>query len=108
MRWHWSKPNWREAEENQNLARLRLDGLANVEDDAGGTGGKLGADEIVFDDSGRVSEAGTETQIEAELSSDEDSLRATWLRRVQNDPGEFLRIRFAYQQYRDTQEGEDD
>ena len=38
----------------------------------------------------------------------EEELRAVWLRRVENDPAEFLRARFAYQLYRDGQETADE
>jgi Ca-activated chloride channel family protein len=41
----------------------------------------------------------------------DDEMRAVWLRRVQNDPAEFLRTRFAYQLFRDqqgSQEGTDE
>jgi Ca-activated chloride channel family protein len=98
------RPAWVEAEQNLAIARARREKLAPAEDDAGGTGGKLGADEIVFDDSGRVSEAGTEVETTGGEALGEDEMRAVWLRRVQNDPADFLRARFAYQLYRDQQE----
>ncbi len=102
------KPGWPEAEQNRAIAAVRLERLAPAEDDAGGTGGKLGADEIRFDDTGRVDKAGSEVTMEAEQESSEASRRAVWLRRVQNDPGRFLEARFAYQLYRDTAgEGDD-
>lgn len=105
-----SRPGWTEAEENLAIAVARKERLAPPDDDAGGTGGQLGADEIVFDDSGRVDKAGTETTTEGGEAMSEDEMRAVWLRRVQNDPAEFLRTRFAYQLYRSEAEeqGEDD
>jgi tetratricopeptide (TPR) repeat protein len=42
------QPNWPEAEENRQLAQVRKARLERPEDDAGGTGGMLEADEIVF------------------------------------------------------------
>ena len=48
------EPGWAEAEQNRDLARARKDRLAPPESDDGGTGGQLEADEIVFDDTGRV------------------------------------------------------
>jgi len=85
-----------------------MERLAPAEDDAGGTGGMLEADEIRFDDTGRVNQGGTEVTEQGEQSANEASRRAVWLRRVQNDPGRFLETRFAYQLYRDTAgEGED-
>lgn len=102
-----ARPGWREALENRAIAEARLAALAPPESDAGGTGGELGADEIVFDDTGRVEKSGTEAVTEGEGGLSEDELRAVWLRRISNDPGEFLRARFAYQLYRSEQEGGD-
>lgn len=102
------RPGWPEAEQNREIARVRLQRLAPPEDDAGGTGGQLGADEIVFDDSGRVDKSGTEAVAEGGEALSQEELRATWLRRVENDPADFLRARFAYQLYRQEEEGEGD
>ncbi len=102
------RPSWREAEENLTIARLRLEKLAPPEDDAGGTGGQLGADEIVFDDTGRVNKSGSEEVTTGGDALSEEEMRAVWLRRVQNDPADFLRARFSYQLYREEQEGQDD
>ena len=100
---------WKQAEENLAIARARKALLAPPDTDSGGTGGQLGADEIVFDDSGRVEEGGTETQEqEGGDALSEEEMRAAWLRRVQNDPSDFLASRFAYQLYRDQQEETDD
>ena len=101
------EPGWSEAEDNQALARARLERLAPPESDAGGTGGMLEADEIVFDDTGRVDKGGTEVQEQGGESVSDEEMRATWLRRVQNDPGDFLRSRFAYQLYRQEKEDAD-
>lgn len=92
------RPDWREAQENRAIAETRLAALAPVDDDAGGTGGMLGADEIVMDDSGRVAEGGQEIVIDAgEQAVDEDAMRALWLRRVDTDPSRFLSAKFAAQ-----------
>jgi Ca-activated chloride channel family protein len=98
-----ARPEWREAQQNLAIAQARKDLLAPPGDDAGGTGGQLGADEIVFDDSGRVDQAGSEVVTEGGEALSDDEMRAVWLRRVQSDPAEFLRTRFAYQLYRDGQ-----
>lgn len=97
------RPDWAEAEQNLGIARVRLERLAPPDDDAGGTGGMLEADELVFDDTGRVNESGSEA-VTAGGEMSEEELRAVWLRRVENDPADFLRARFAYQLYRDEQE----
>ena len=104
-----ARPGWTQAEENLVVAVARKERLAPPESDEGGTGGQLEADEIVFDDSGRVDKSGTEVETTGGDALSEDEMRAVWLRRVQNDPAEFLRTRFAYQLYRDEQgEAEDE
>ena len=102
------RPDWPEAVQNREIARVRQERLKPPEDDAGGTGGMLGADEIRFDDSGRVDKGGTEVTEQGSEQMDEKSMRAVWMRRVQSDPGEFLRARFSYQLYRDEQAEADD
>jgi Ca-activated chloride channel family protein len=98
------RPGWKEADENLAIARARKEKLAPPETDSGGTGGQLGADEIVFDESGRVSKSGSDEVTEGGETLSEKELRSVWLRRVQNDPADFLRTRFSYQLYRDQQE----
>lgn len=102
------QPGWPEAVQNREIARLRLERMAPTGDDAGGTGGKLGADEIVFDDSGRVDKGGSEVETEEGEELSDEALRATWLRRSQGDTGDFLRARFAYQLFRENQAGTDE
>ena len=98
------RPDWREARENRAIARVRLEALAPAESDAGGTGGQLGADEIVMDNSGRVAASGEEQVIEAEDEvRDEASLRALWLRRVDTRPADFLAAKFDAQLARDAE-----
>lgn len=89
--------DWKNALENRDLAIARKNLMAPPDDDAGGTDGKLAANEIVFDDRAKnskneeVIEAGTGDQL-----SDEE-MRALWLRKVQTQPADFLRNKFAYQ-----------
>jgi Ca-activated chloride channel family protein len=91
------RPGWRRAEENRELARARLARLAPSDDDAGGTGGQLAADEIVYDASGRVARGGTAVGDEGSSGLTEAQARELWLRRVQTRPADFLRARFARQ-----------
>ncbi len=94
------RPGWSEAEQNLAIALARKAALAPPEDDAGGTGGKLAADEIVFDDSGRVAKSEQEQVIEAgDQSLSEQAMRAMWLRRVETRPADFLSAKFSYQLY---------
>jgi Ca-activated chloride channel family protein len=98
------RPDWSQAEDNLALALARKRKLAPPESDAGGTGGMLVADEVVLDDSGRVDRSGTETVTEGGEPMSEEEMRAIWLRRVQNDPADFLRARFAWQLQRRERE----
>lgn len=98
------RPDWSQAEDNLALALARKRKLAPPESDAGGTGGMLEADEVVLDDSGRVDRSGTETVTEGGEPMSEEEMRAIWLRRVRNDPADFLRARFAWQLQRRERE----
>lgn len=93
------KPDWKEASDNLDLARLRKKKMAPPEDDSGGTGGKLGADEIVIGDRNIKSSAGddgeNQTEEGSQLSKNEQ--QALWLKKVQTKPADFLRLKFSYQ-----------
>lgn len=92
------RPGWAEAEQNLQISILRKQALAPPEDDAGGTGGQLGADEIVFDQTGRVNKSSQEQVIDAaDQQLGEDAMRAMWLRKVETRPADFLAARFNYQ-----------
>jgi Ca-activated chloride channel family protein len=87
-----------------DAARLNLDwvgGLAALEEaeyeDAGGTGGKLAADDFVF--SNRAKDASSEmTADEAKAQGLTDAqIEEIWMRRVQTTPAEFLASKFAQQ-----------
>jgi Ca-activated chloride channel family protein len=92
-----AQPDWTEAEENLQLATVRMDRLARPEDDAGGTGGMLEADEIVFDLDAKSSPGQGEQTVDEETGLRDDQLRELWLRRVETRPADFLAARFAYQ-----------
>ena len=82
------------AVDNRAIALARQQKLAPPEDDAGGTGGMLSADEIVFDSTGRVNNAKGEQTTEG---GSDAAMREIWLRQVQTRPADFLRSKFAYQ-----------
>ncbi len=91
------RPDFAEAAFNQEW----IAGILEIEnreyEDAGGTGGKLAADEIVFDD--KASNAKGEMTVEqaqAQGLSDQQ-LQEMWMRRVRTTPGDFLELKFAYQ-----------
>jgi Ca-activated chloride channel family protein len=92
------RPGWPEAEQNLQIAVLRKQALAPPDDDYGGTGGMLEADEIVFDQSGRVNKSSSEQVLDAsDQHQGEDAMRAMWLRKVETRPADFLSARFNYQ-----------
>jgi len=91
-------PDWLIAEQNLQIAKLRKQALAPPEDDYGGTGGMLEADEIVFDASGRVNKSSSEQVLDAaDQQLGEDEMRALWLRKVETRPADFLAAKFNYQ-----------
>jgi len=91
-------PDWPEARQNLQIASLRKQALAPPDDDFGGTGGMLEADEIVFDQTGRVNKSSSEQVIDAaDQQPGEDAMRAMWLRKVETRPADFLAARFNYQ-----------
>ncbi len=92
------RPGWIDAEQNLQIATLRKQALAPPEDDFGGTGGMLEADEFVFDQTGRVNKSSSEQVIDAaDQQLSEDAMRAMWLRKVETRPADFLAARFNYQ-----------
>lgn len=84
------------AARNREIARLRLERLSPEVEDTGGTGGKLGADEIVFGDKAKNA-VGTEQVVGGEGAMSDEEMRAVWLRRVRTRPADFLRAKFSYQ-----------
>ncbi len=92
------RPDWPEAMQNLQIAVLRKQALAPPDDDFGGTGGMLEADEIVFDQPGRSNNSSAEQVIDAaDQQMGEDEMRAMWLRKVETRPADFLAARFNYQ-----------
>lgn len=92
------RPDWEAPETNSAICEARLLAMAPPEDDAGGTGGMLAADEIVFGERGKNSSGDQTEQVEGagdQLSQEE--MRALWLRKVQTRPADFLRSKFSYQ-----------
>lgn len=87
-------PEWEDASINREIALARAEVLKR--EGGEGTGGKLGADEIVFDQ-GKAPPSAGEEQVEAGLEADSAQQQAIWLRQVQTRPADFLRAKFAYQ-----------
>jgi len=92
------RPDWPEAEQNLQIATLRKQAMARPDDDHGGTGGMLEADEYVFDLEGGENKSSGEQVIDAaDQQLGEDAMRAMWLRKVETRPADFLAVRFSYQ-----------
>jgi Ca-activated chloride channel homolog len=91
------RPGWKEAEENKTLALARKAVLENsAKDREKETTDAYTPDKVVMDlKPGSDKKSEPEPMNEGDMSDEE--LRATWLRRVQTTPADFLRARFAFQ-----------
>ena len=89
------KPAWEDAQANLAIARQNAEKLKR--EGGEGTGGKLGADEIQFSKDKSTDRSGGEETIEGAVELSDAEMRATWLRRVQTKPADFLKAKFAYQ-----------
>ena len=93
------KPDWTEAQDNLELAQARQAKMAPPEDDFGGTGGMLGADEIVIGDrkqkSSSTDNIDNTEPVDSLLNKNEQQV--LWLKKVQTKPADFLRLKFSYQ-----------
>ncbi len=88
------RPGWKAATVNLEIAL----GRAKLVELKGGdmTGGEMGADEIVFE-KGKSPPGAGEEQVEGGAPLSDAEMRASWLRRVQTRPADFLKSKFAYQ-----------
>lgn len=88
------RPGWKEATENRALAAARLE----MTDAKGGDMGdqKIGADKIVFDKDAE-NKGGQDTEMAGANALSDQEMQALWLRRVQTQPADFLRAKFAFQ-----------
>ncbi|MFV8819895.1 hypothetical protein [Haliea sp. E17] len=90
------RPGWQAAADNMALARARkalIDNAGREREQESADAYK--PDDTVFDQKGE-DKAGKPQDMNQQSLSDE-ALRASWLRRVQTTPGDFLRAKFAYQ-----------
>ena len=92
------RPDFPEAAFNLDWVKGLWDLDQKEYDDAGGTGGKLGADRVVFDERGaRGTSEVSAQQLQKEAGLSDDQLREMWMRRVETTPGDFLKLKFSYQ-----------
>jgi Ca-activated chloride channel family protein len=89
------RPGWKEAEENRALAAARRDALAATGEDREEGEPSDKPDDVVFDQKGGGEKKPQDLAGGAALS--DAALQATWLRRVQTTPGDFLEAKFAYE-----------
>lgn len=91
------QPGWQDAADNMAIARARQKRI----DDAGKdrdqeSAGAYEPDELVFDQDKGSDDNDKPIDMNEQSLSDE-ALRATWLRRVQTTPADFLQAKFAWQ-----------
>ncbi len=87
------RPGWADAEANRTLARLRADRIRAKGGDEGDT--EDDPDDVIYDKTKKNDGKDTETAGGTPMS--DEAIRALWLKRVQTQPADFLRARFAYQ-----------
>jgi len=97
------QPGWEDASINHEIAVARAEMLK--QEGGEGTGGKLGADEIVFN-KGKAPPSAGEELVEASQEGDAVEQQAIWLRQVQTKPADFLRAKFAHQYATKSIQGE--
>ncbi|QDT48351.1 Tetratricopeptide repeat protein [Symmachiella dynata] len=88
-----TRPDWKAAQENRDLAAARAKLIH-------GTGGDLGdqregADKVVFDQD--KPPGGQETEVAGAQAMSDAAIQSIWLRQVQTNPADFLKAKFAYQ-----------
>ena len=89
------RPGWEAAQVNREIALARAKALEKKGGDM--TGGKMGADDIQFDQ-GKAPRPAGEEQTEGGEPLGDKAGREIWLRQVQTRPADFLRAKFSYQQ----------
>ncbi|MGI9241094.1 MAG: tetratricopeptide repeat protein [Verrucomicrobiales bacterium] len=97
------RPDWKEAEENRDLAAAR----AKMTEQTGGDMGdqRIGADKVVFDKNKKQNDEGQDTEMSGDQASSDAGMQALWLRRVQTRPADFLKAKFSYQLADPTEQG---
>lgn len=88
------RPNWKDAEENRELAKAR----AKLTEGRGGDLGdqREGAGKVVFDQN-KKDPQGQETEVAGDKAMSTEAMQSLWLRRVTTKPADFLKAKFAFQ-----------
>lgn len=86
------RPGWPAAHNNREIARIRGERKKLEGGETGNTDDK--PDEVVFD---KAKNGGEDATVAGQKPMSDDQVRALWLKRVQTQPADFLRAKFAYQ-----------
>lgn len=86
------RAGWPPALNNREIARIRAARKKLEGGETGNTDSK--PDEVVFD---KTKKGGEDSQVEGDKPMSDQGVRALWLKRVQTQPADFLRAKFAYQ-----------
>jgi Ca-activated chloride channel homolog len=90
------RPGWKDAKENKAIALARKNKIeASGKDREKESADAYDPDKIVMDQNG--DDKNTKPTEIIEQDTTDAGFQATWLRRVQTTPGDFLRAKFAYQ-----------
>lgn len=96
------RPDWKDARENREIARLRAERTKTEGGDFGDQ--RIGADKIVFDRK-KDSKGGQDTEVTAAQQMSAENMQALWLRKVTTKPADFLKAKFEYQYQVGKEEG---
>ena len=88
------RPDWKEAQENRAIAKVRLARLENHETQQAT---ELGADEIVFDSKKPNQPDQRDDPAPQDSMLSDKQLRALWLKKSQTSPAVFLKAKFSAQ-----------
>ena len=86
-------PGWQDAQINRSVAVARAKLVERTGGDMGDQ--QIGADEITFNN--KKNAGGQDTKVDDSKAMSDSTMQALWLRRVQTNPADFLKAKFAYQ-----------
>ena len=90
------QPGWTEAQENRDIAEIRL-ARRQASSEQVGEATEIGADEVVFDLNQREGQGQDTIEVQSAQGMSDQELRALWLRKSQTSPATFLKAKFAAQ-----------
>lgn len=90
------QPGWAEAQENREIAEIRL-ARKQASSEPVGEATEIGADEVVFDLGQKDAQNQDSIEVQSPQGMSDQELQALWLRRSQTSPATFLKAKFAAQ-----------